>query len=99
MTTDAAIGRGLGRKFLEHYLGLPNYANSLRRLGFGDGDFSGGGSDRLIDAVVAWGDVGRIEARLGQHRDAGADHVCIQVLSAGGFPRAEWRQLAPALNG
>ena len=99
LTTDAAIGRGLGRKFLEHYLGLPNYANSLRRLGFGDDDFSGGGSDRLIDAVVAWGDVGQIEARLRQHRDAGADHVCIQVLSAEGFPRAEWRQLAPALNG
>ncbi len=99
LTTDADVGRGLGRQFLKHYLDLPNYANNLRRLGFGDDDFAGGGSDRLIDAVVAWGDVGEIEARLGEHRAAGADHVCIQVLSAGGFPRAEWRELAPALNG
>jgi hypothetical protein len=75
---------------------LPNYTNNLRRLGFSDGDFGAGGSDRLIDALVAWGDDTAIEARIRQHRDAGANHVCIQVLSDEGMlPREAWRALAP----
>lgn len=98
LTTDADRARRLGRSHLEHYMSLPNYTNNLRRLGYGDEDFAGGGSDRLIDALVAWGDVEAIEAKLRQHRDAGADHVCIQVLTEAGFPRAEWRELAPALT-
>jgi probable F420-dependent oxidoreductase len=98
LTTDAESARTLGRQHVEHYLALPNYTNNLRRLGFNDDDFSGGGSDRLVDALVAWGDVDAINARLREHRDAGADHVCIQVLNPGGFPRAEWRELGPALT-
>lgn len=98
LTTDADRARRLGRQHLEHYLMLPNYTNNLRRLGFGDEDFTGGGSDRLIDAMVAWGDVDAIEARLREHRDAGADHVCIQALVEEGFPTEQWRELAPALT-
>lgn len=99
LTKDAAEGRELGRAHLEHYLLLPNYTNNLRRLGFGDEDFAGGGSDKLIDALVAWGDEERIAGRVREHRDAGADHVCIQVLSDEGlFPRRDWRALAPAVT-
>lgn len=98
LTTDAERARRLGRQHLEHYLLLPNYTNNLRRLGFGDEDFADGGSDRLIDALVAWGDVDTIEARLREHRDAGADHVCIQALVEEGFPTEQWRELAPALT-
>ena len=99
LTTEPDVGRRLGRAHLAIYLGLPNYANNIRRLGFGDADFADGGSDRLVDALVAWGDESVIRARLDEHRAAGADHVCIQVLSdAGMFPRDEWRRLAPALT-
>ncbi len=98
LTTDAERARNLGRKHLEHYLLLENYTNNLRRLGFGDDDFAGGGSDRLIDALVAWGDEEAIAARVQEHRDAGADHVCIQALVDDGFPTETWRALAPALN-
>ncbi|HEV3280209.1 MAG TPA: hypothetical protein VG032_01265, partial [Acidimicrobiales bacterium] len=81
------------------YLTFPNYSNNFRRMGFGDDDLASGGSDRLIDALVAWGDVRAIVARVAQHRDAGADHVCIQVLGGEGmFPRRTWRELAPALT-
>jgi probable F420-dependent oxidoreductase len=98
LTTDADAGRRLGRQHLEHYLTLPNYTNNLRRLGYGDDDLSGGGSDRLIDALVAWGDAGTVAAKLQLHRDAGADHICIQVLSDQPLPLADWRELAPALT-
>lgn len=98
LTADADSGRALGREHLAHYLLLPNYTNNLRRLGFADEDFSAGGSDRLVDALVAWGDEERIVARIREHRDAGADHVCIQVLSEEGmFPKRDWRALAPAV--
>ena len=78
---------------------LPNYANSLRRLGFGDDDLRDGGSDRLVDAVVAVGDEEAIRARVEEHLDAGADHVCIQVVGPMGqpLPRETWRRLAPVL--
>ena len=81
------------------YLGLPNYTNNLRRLGWTDDDLSGGGSDRLVDAIVAWGDVGAIVDRVRAHHAAGADHVCVQVLTADPtvLPLEQWRQLAPAL--
>jgi probable F420-dependent oxidoreductase len=96
LTTDADVARQLGRTHLAIYLGLPNYANNIRRLGFGDEDFADGGSDRLVDALVAWGDEAAIMTRVKEHQDAGADHVCLQVLSeAGMFPREEWRRLAP----
>lgn len=99
LTTDAAVGRAAGRQHLSIYLDLPNYTNNLRRLGFGDEDFSDGGSDRLVDALVAWGDEATIAARVQEHRDAGADHVCVQVVNSDGdAPREQWRALAPALT-
>jgi probable F420-dependent oxidoreductase len=80
-------------------LELPNYTNHWKRLGFTDEDIADGGSDRLIDALVVWGDEATIAKRVQEHRDAGASHVCIQVLTEN--PRAlaldEWRILAPAL--
>jgi probable F420-dependent oxidoreductase len=84
--TDPAKARAIARKNLAVYLGLPNYQNNWRWLGFGDEDFSNGGSDRLIDAVVAWGDQRTIEARIQAHFDAGADHVCIQAFRPDGEP-------------
>jgi probable F420-dependent oxidoreductase len=99
LTSDPELARTLGRGHLARYLALPNYTNNLRRLGFGDDDFAGGGSPRLVDALVAWGDEGAIASRVRAHRDAGADHVCIQVLSKEGlFPRRVWRDLAPVLT-
>jgi probable F420-dependent oxidoreductase len=96
---DPVKARELARTFTGTYLRLPNYANNLRSLGFGDDDLAGGGSDRLVDAVVAWGDLDAITTRVREHYEAGADHVCIQVIPArqGSFPLAEYRELAPAL--
>jgi probable F420-dependent oxidoreductase len=79
LSTNPTEGRRIGRAFAKAYLGLPNYTNNLRRLGWRDEDLAGNGSDRLIDAVIAWGDVGAIVSRVRAHLDAGADHVCIQV--------------------
>ncbi len=81
------------------YLTLPNYVNNLRRLGWGDDDLGGGGSDELVDALVAWGEPDAIAARVAEHHDAGADHVCVQVLDSDvtKLPLDEWRALAPAL--
>jgi probable F420-dependent oxidoreductase len=90
--------RALGRQHLAGYFAMPNYVNNWRRLGFGDDDFAGGGSDRLVDALAAWGDEQAIASRVAQHYDAGADQVCIQVVSGReGFPLPAWRALAPAL--
>lgn len=98
LTTDADEAHRLGREYLTRYIELPNYVNNWRRLGFGDEDFTGGGSDRLIDALVAWGDEATIAGRVREHYDAGADHVCIQVISDQGLlPRRLWRALSPAL--
>jgi probable F420-dependent oxidoreductase len=99
LTTDPEQARKLGRDTLHHYFALPNYTNNLRRLGFGDEDFAHGGSDRLIDSLVAWGDAETIAARIQAHRDAGANHVCIQALSDEGMlPRTVLRELAPVLT-
>ena len=99
LTTDAGAARALGRQHLTHYLNLPNYTNNLRRLGFGDDDFAAGGSDRLIDALVVWGDEQQIVDRIREHREAGADHVCIQAISEEGMlPMGDWRALAPAVT-
>jgi probable F420-dependent oxidoreductase len=86
LETDATKARALARRFLEIYLGLPNYVNNWRRLGFTDTDFAGGGSDRLIDSVVAWGDETAIRKRVEAHLQAGADHVCVQAIGADGRP-------------
>ena len=97
-TEDADQARALGRAHLAIYLSLPNYTNNLRNFGFGDDDFNDGGSNRLIDAIVAWGSESRIAEAVRAHHDAGADHVCIQALvPAGEHPSGVWRSLAPAL--
>ncbi len=99
LSTDPTAARRIGRAFARHYLALPNYANNLRRLGWSDEDIANDGSDRLLDAVIAWGDVDAIVARVKAHLDAGADHVCVQLRaessadpSIGGY-----RELASAL--
>jgi probable F420-dependent oxidoreductase len=86
LETDAAKARGVARAAMKIYLGLPNYQNNLRWLGYGDADFAGGGSDRLVDAIVAWGDETALRRRIQAHRDAGADHVCVQPLRPDGRP-------------
>jgi probable F420-dependent oxidoreductase len=86
LQSDPAQARALAREFLALYFGLPNYIDNWRRLGFGDSDFASGGSDRLIDAVIAWGDEMAIRARIEQHWRAGADHVCIQAIGPQGQP-------------
>ena len=82
LTTDAEKARAVGRKALDIYLNLQNYLNSWKRLGFDDDDVARPGSDRLVDAVVAYGTPEAIAARLKQHLDAGADHVPVQVLTS-----------------
>jgi probable F420-dependent oxidoreductase len=84
LETDATAARGAAREALSRYLQLENYVNSWRREGFGDDDLVAGGSNRFLDAMVAWGDEGAIRARIREHWDAGADHVCIQPISSRG---------------
>jgi probable F420-dependent oxidoreductase len=84
LQTDPRAARAAGRKILEIYLGLPNYRNNFVRIGFSTDDFENGGSDRLIDAVIAWGDEDAIRRRIQAHWDAGADHVCIQSVPDNG---------------
>ena len=97
-STNADEARAVARGFMSTYLGLPNYTNNLRRLGWTDDDIAGshGPSDRLVDAIVAWGTLDDIRDRIKAHLDGGADHVCVQVLSAN--PAAvtmdEFKQLA-----
>lgn len=81
LTTDADAARAVGRKALDIYLNLANYLNNWKRLGFTDDDIARPGSDRLVDAVVAYGTTDAIAARLNEHLDAGADHVAVQVLT------------------
>ena len=82
LETDPAKARAAGRGLLGRYLTLPNYRNNLLRLGYSETDVSGGGSDRLVDAIIAWGDEAAIRARIQEHWDAGADHVCIQAITS-----------------
>lgn len=99
LASDPDSARAAARQHMATYLGLPNYTNNLRRLGWTDADLDGGGSDALVDAIVAWGDEEAIVRRVREHLDAGADHVCVQVLDsdAGALPMPQWRALAPAL--
>jgi probable F420-dependent oxidoreductase len=103
LETDPTKARAAARRHLAVYLPLPNYANNWFTLGFTSDDVLNGGSDRLVDAMVAWGDEGAIRARIQAHWDAGADHVCIQPLSvceAAAAPADEriLELLAPARN-
>ncbi|MCC6643056.1 MAG: TIGR03620 family F420-dependent LLM class oxidoreductase [Deltaproteobacteria bacterium] len=90
---DASKARAIARASMRVYAGLPNYQNNLRWLGFADADFADGGSDRLVDAIVAWGDDRAIEARVKAHLDAGANHVCIQPLRSDGKPGPDMEAL------
>ena len=100
VTPDPESARRVARAHLATYLQFTNYRNNLLRLGFDDGDLGGGGSDRLLDAVVGWGQVEQVARRVHEHLDAGADHVAIQVLTADPdrLPLAEWAELAAALR-
>lgn len=99
LTTDRDQAREIGTEWLRNYLGLPNYANNLLRSGFTQEDLDTV-SDRVFDAIIAWGDEETILRRVQEHRAAGADHVCVQVLDADprAYPREQWRRLAAALN-
>ncbi len=95
---DPDTARRIARSFTPFYLSKANYTNALLWLGYGDDDVADGGSDRLIDDLVAWGDRDAVTARVEEHLDAGADHVCIQVITeSAGFPMVELRTLAPSL--
>lgn len=93
----AEEARAIGTDWLRAYLALPNYANNLLRGGFSNDDLAQV-SDRLFDSIIAWGDEDAIMGRVAEHRSAGADHVCVQVLTADptAFPREQWRRIAAA---
>jgi len=100
LETDPVKARAIGRAAVGFYLRAPGYLANLRRLGFDDGDWADpkAASDRLVDGVVAWGDLDRVVARVREHLDAGADHVCVQGLREDrDLPLVEWRELATAL--
>ena len=98
LTTDAEKARAVGRKALDIYLQSDNYLNNWKRLGFTDEDVAKPGSDRLVDAVVAYGTVDAIAARLKEHIDAGADHVPVQVLTGPDKLVAAFAELAGPLG-
>jgi probable F420-dependent oxidoreductase len=95
-TADEA--RRIGTDWLRAYLAMPNYANNLLRSGFSEDDLAHV-SDRLFDAIIAWGDEDAVVRRVAEHQAAGADHVCVQVLDAdpSAFPREQWRRIARAV--
>ncbi|MFF4605147.1 LLM class F420-dependent oxidoreductase [Streptomyces sp. NPDC001339] len=101
LDADLPRARHTARDYLASYLALPNYTNSLKRAGYTEEDFAGGGSDRLLDALVALGDVERIRTRVAEFHKAGADHVAVQVVlpQGQGYHQllAQWRELAQAL--
>jgi probable F420-dependent oxidoreductase len=103
---DPARARAAARAALGMFIGFPAYRANLARLGFTDEDLVPGGSDRLIDAVTAWGDLDDVAHRIQEHLDAGADHVTLHVLNSDpdddsgkgpGMPRRQWRELAALL--
>jgi probable F420-dependent oxidoreductase len=102
LESDAARAREIARPQIDRYLHAPNYVTNLQRLGFTEDDVANGGSDRLVDAIVAWGEPDKIMRRIEEHHAAGADHVCIQVLSTspGDLVAAMdgWRRLAPLVR-
>jgi probable F420-dependent oxidoreductase len=100
LNTDPGRARALGRSRVRTpYLGLVNYTSNLRRLGWSEDDLANGGSDALIDALVAHGSPADVAGQLARHLDAGADHVCVQLITAeGADPLPGYRALAPALG-
>ncbi|MFH9401389.1 LLM class F420-dependent oxidoreductase [Streptomyces sp. NPDC017638] len=101
LESDPDRARETARAYLANYLRLPNYTNNFLRLGFTEADVAEGGSDRLVDAVFAWGEEDRIRERVTAFHEAGADHVALQVVTADTgdvLPRQEWRRLASLLG-
>lgn len=98
LTDDADEARRIGTDWLRGYLAMPNYANNMLRSGFSEDDVTQI-SDRLFDALIVWGDEEAILRRVAEHQSAGADHVCVQILTADprAFPREQWRRLAAAV--
>ncbi|MEO5839603.1 MAG: LLM class F420-dependent oxidoreductase [Acidimicrobiales bacterium] len=101
LETDPSEARRIARMHLSGYLAQPNYRNSFVRQGFAEDELDNGGSDRLVDAIVAWGTIDTVVARVLAHRDAGADHVAVQVLprDMADLPLEQWRAVASALMG
>ena len=97
LDTDEGSAWRSARAFLRAYLGMANYLNTMRRGGFSDEDVADGGSDRLVDAIVRHGDAASLAAAVGEHLDAGADHVCVQVVPAAVDPVPALREIADAL--
>lgn len=100
LDTDLGRAREVATAHVAGYVSMaPHQEANVRRLGFGDEDITGGPSRRLVDAIVAYGDTDAVRQRVQRHLDAGADHVCVQVLTAdpAALPEREWRELAPAL--
>ncbi len=98
LEADPTKAREIARSHMAVYLGLPNYANNLMRLGYNEDEITNA-EDRVVDAIVAWGSLDDVLARVTAHHDAGADHVCIQVLGAEAteVPSESWRVLGEAL--
>jgi probable F420-dependent oxidoreductase len=96
---DPSGARAVAAPWAAGYLELPNYVNNWRRFGYGEDDVTGDPSDRLVDAAIAWGSVDDVARRVREHLDAGADHVCVQVISADEADAClpQLRVLAPAL--
>ena len=97
LDTDPVRARAVAREYAKLYLGLRNYTQNLLAFGFTEGDVAGGGSDRLIDAVIPHGTAEQIAEVVRAHLDAGADHVCLQPLGEEGIPHESWTALAKVL--
>jgi probable F420-dependent oxidoreductase len=95
---DPARAGAKAREHMARYLEMPNYTNNLLRHGFAEEDLRDGGSDRLLEAIVVTGGIEAVAERVAEHRAAGADHVCLQVVGDGPLPRAQWRELAEGLG-
>ncbi len=99
LETDPTVARSRSRDYMTNYLRRPNYTNNLLRHGFNEDDLRDGGTDRLVDAIVAWGDEQAIAERVAAHHEAGANHVCLQVIGVQpALPREQWRRLASLLS-
>jgi probable F420-dependent oxidoreductase len=97
---DAATARATARGYADYYLTLSNYTNALKRFGYGDDDFAGGGTRKLIDDVIPQGSPAQVAAAVHRQLEAGANHVCVQTLQPSGItgvPADDWRALAAEL--
>jgi probable F420-dependent oxidoreductase len=93
LTTNADLAREVAARHLARYMQMPNYRNNWLRLNFGEDELAGRGSNRFLDAIVAWGSAETIRDRLKAHADAGATHVCIQPLNPDGSEMPDWKAL------